>query len=71
MPIHISIKVNSTEIKDVVIGRLKGAADLESINTYLVYDKAYGVESGKRFTHTYGDGIDVCIAEGFKALSRI
>lgn len=33
--------------------------------------KHTGVESGKIFTHTYGDGIDVCIAKGFKALSRI
>lgn len=68
MPIHIPIYINDKLIKTYHIGRVSGDTNPESINTYLVVqdDELWGV--GKKFTHKYGDGVEVCIA---KALSVI
>lgn len=75
MPIHINVYVNSKPIKAYHIGRLEGEAHDDSINTYVMF--AGGVnenprwDDGERFTHRYGDGIDVCIAKGIQALMSV
>lgn len=70
MPIHIPIYINDKLIKTYHIGRVAGDTNPESINTYLVVqdDELWSV--GKRFTHKYGDGVEVCIAKALNAIDN-
>jgi hypothetical protein len=74
MPIHVDIRINETLIKQIHIGRIRGSAKKNSINTYLAYegDRPETLEDwfdrGTEYEHRYGDGAEVCVAKALKAL---
>jgi hypothetical protein len=68
MPIHVPIYVNDKLIKTYHIGRLKGDAEPDSINDYLIIEDDQLWRVGKPFTHRYGDGVETCVIKGINAM---
>ena len=74
MPIHIDIRVNDKVINQIHIGRVSGGTNPDDINNYLVIEgdiplrmKDWYID-GIPFTHRYGDGAEVCVMKGMRAL---
>jgi hypothetical protein len=74
MPIHIDIRVNDTLINQIHIGRVSGGTSPDDINNYLVIEgdmplrmKDWHID-GIPFTHRYGDGAEICVMKGMRAL---
>jgi hypothetical protein len=70
VPIHIPVYVNDRLIKTYHIGRLEGTTNPDSVNTYIVCQDDEMWAEGYRFTHRYGDGIDVCVLKGLTTLQE-
>lgn len=70
MPIHIPIYVNEKLIKTYHIGRLEGNATPDSVNEYVINKDDEFWSAGTKFTHRYGDGIDICIIKGIQAIDK-
>ena len=73
MPLHVEIKVNNTLINTLHIGRFKGGARPDDINTYLVVEGERPQEAsdwfeGAEYEHRYGDGAEVCVMKAIQAL---
>jgi hypothetical protein len=77
MPIHVTIKVNETEVRNIHIARIGGGLDRNPFNThdYAVLDRKHSPvnekdwDSGAKFTHVYGDDITVCVEKALAALN--
>lgn len=74
MPLHIDIRVNKTLINQVHIARIKGDTHPDSVNDYVVVDGPAPTRyedwlvDGIPFTHRYGDGAELCVMRGIRAL---
>jgi len=74
MPLHVDIKINESLINSIHIGRVSGGTKPDDINDYVVVegDKPIRPEDwhvdGVPYTHRYGDGAEVCVVKGLKAL---
>lgn len=74
MPIHVDIMINDRHINSIHIGRLEGGTNEDDNNTYIVIegDRPTSTndwyDTGVEFTHRYGDGAEVCVLKGLKAL---
>ena len=74
MPLHVDIRVNDSLLNTLHIGRFSGGTDPDDNNVYLIVDgKAPTniddwVMRGTEFKHRYGDGAEVCVMKGIKAL---
>lgn len=77
MPVRIRIDVNGRDQRTYWIGRVKGKAHPDSVNTYIIaggIDTEYpwdGRDSTlgdfPQFTHRYGDGLEICVQRGLEA----
>jgi hypothetical protein len=74
MPLHVEIRINDKLINQIHIGRAKGGTNPDDINEYLVVDGEQPLRledwyiDGIPFTHRYGDGAEICVAKGMRAL---
>lgn len=74
MPLHIEIKINDTVLNNLHIARVKGDTNPDSHNDYLIIEGEYPLRNedwyidGVPFKHRYGDGAEVCVAKGIRAL---
>jgi hypothetical protein len=73
VPLHADIYINDRKINSVHIGRVSGDTNPDTINDYLVVEgeEPFGrgwTLNGKSFSHRYGDGAEVCLLKGLKAL---
>lgn len=77
MPLHIDIRVNETLINTLHIARVKGGTKPDDINDYVVVDGSRPTRhedwliDGIPFTHRYGDGAEVCVMKGIKAMKSL
>lgn len=74
MPIHVDVYINERHIKSYHIGRESGTTAPDSVNRYWIHETE-GLDVGEwtgenEFEHRYGDGVDVCIEKGIKALLK-
>jgi len=77
MPIHVSIKVNETEVRNIHIARVGGGLDRNPVNShdYSALDQKEAPvrdeewDAGVMFTHVYGDDITVCVQKALTALN--
>ena len=74
MPLYADIRINDNLIKTIAIGRLHGGASPDDINTYVAVevDPKGGLDwwqdDNAKYIHRYGDGAEVCLLRGLKAL---
>lgn len=74
MPLHIEIKVNDHHINTLHIARVRGNTNPDSINDYLIVDGPRPTRhedwiiDGTPFTHRYGDGAEICVMKGIRAM---
>lgn len=78
MPIHIPIHVNEKQITQIHIARVNGGMDREAgkEHGYVVLEQPNPPATDKEwdegipFTHTYGDGLLVCVEKALHALNN-
>jgi hypothetical protein len=74
MPLYADIRINDTPIKTIAIGRSAGGTDPDDINTYIAVEidpdgaLDWWDENHAKYIHRYGDGAEVCLLRGLKAL---
>jgi len=74
MPLYADIRINNTLIKTVAIGRAAGGNDPDDINTYVAVEVEpkgepdWSDDNHAKYIHRYGDGAEVCLLRGLKAL---
>jgi hypothetical protein len=74
MPLHIDIRVNDSLLSTLHIGRFSGGTGKDDNNVYLIVDGKEPtniddwVMRGTEFKHRYGDGAEVCVMKGIRAL---
>lgn len=76
MPLHVEIKVNEKNINSIHIGRMSGGTNHSSVNTYMVVmgekpTKYDDWMKGVKFTHTYGDGAEICVMKAIQAVKHV
>lgn len=75
MPVRIRIDVNGRDQRTYWIGRIKGKAEPDWINTYIIAEgdeyvpdwQFDSLDAFPSFTHRYGDGLEVCAQRGLEA----
>ena len=75
MPLHADIRINDRLIKTISIGRVKGGTHPDDINTYIALEVEPGGtpdwwadDDSITYEHRYGDGAEICVLKGLKAL---
>lgn len=74
MPLHVDIRVNDSLLNTLHIGRFSGGTDPDDMNIYLIVEgkKPASLDDwvmrGTEFKHRYGDGAEICVMRGIRAL---
>ena len=74
MPLYADIRINNRTIKTIAIGRAAGGTDPDDINTYIAVETEpdgapdWWDDNHAKYIHRYGDGAEVCLLRGLKAL---
>ncbi len=77
MPVRIRIDVNGQLQTTLWIGRIKGKAEPDWVNRYIIDEGSETLEPWNypgakfedcvQFTHRYGDGLETCVQRGLEA----